>query len=48
MTGIFLELNGFRLSYELAEIVELVLNVESDAWKVDEIERWLRNKARKI
>ena len=38
LTEIFLELNGHKLSYELIEIVELSLNVESDVWKVDEIE----------
>ena len=48
MTGIFLELNGFRLRYELAEIVEFAVNVESDVWKVDEIEIWLRNRVERI
>lgn len=48
LTGIFLELNDYRLEFELVEIVELALNVESDAWKVDEIEIWLRNKVDKI
>lgn len=45
---IFLELNGYGIVYELVEIVELVLNVESDAWKVDEIENWLRERVTKI
>ena len=48
LTQIFLELNGYRLNYELVEIVELSLNVESDVWKVGEIEIWLRAKVRKI
>lgn len=48
LTQIFLELNGYRLKFELVEIVELSLNVESDAWKTDEIESWLRNKVVKI
>jgi death-on-curing protein len=48
LTEIFLELNGFRLNYELVEIIELSLNVESDVWKVDEIENWLREKVEKI
>ena len=48
LTEIFLELNGFRLSYELVEIVELSLNVEADVWKTDEIENWLRDKVKKI
>ncbi len=45
---IFLELNGYGIVYELVEIVELVLNVESDAWKTDEIENWLRERIVKI
>lgn len=48
LTEIFLELNGFRLRYELAEIVEFALNVESDVWKVDEIESWLRNRVERV
>ena len=48
LTEIFLELNNFRLNYELVEIVEFSLNVESDVWKVDEIENWLRNRVKKI
>ena len=48
LTKIFLELNGYFLSYELVEIIELSLNVESDVWKTDEIESWIRNKVEKI
>ncbi|MBA3786141.1 MAG: hypothetical protein H0X15_11525 [Acidobacteria bacterium] len=48
LTEIFLELNGYSLSYELAEIVELSLNVEADAWKVDEIENWSRERVGKL
>ncbi len=48
LTEIFLGLNGFRLNYETIEIIELSLKVESDVWKVDEIESWLRNKIEKI
>jgi death-on-curing protein len=40
----FLELNGFQRNWTIAEQIELVLNVESDAWKVDEIENWLGDK----
>ena len=40
----FLELNGYRKSWTIAEQIELVLLVESDAWKVDEIENWLRER----
>ena len=48
LTQIFLELNGYQLNFELVEIIELSLNVESDVWKVDEIEVWLRGKIKRI
>jgi death-on-curing protein len=38
------ELNGYILKYEISEMIEMVLAVESDAWKIDEIESWLRDK----
>jgi len=41
---VFLELNGYSIDYEIVEMLELVLKVESDAWKIDEIENWLRDK----
>lgn len=44
----FLELNGYSLNCEVTETVEMCLAVESDAWKVDEIEDWLRNKLKKL
>jgi death-on-curing protein len=44
----FLELNGYRRNWTIAEQVEMVLAVESDAWKVDEIENWLRSKVKKV
>ena len=40
----FLELNGYQKNWTIAEQIELVLAVESDAWKVDEIEKWLRER----
>lgn len=39
---IFLMANEFELNYEIDDIIEMVLAVESDQWKVDEIENWLR------
>jgi death on curing protein len=48
LTEIFLELNGYYLIYELVEMIEFSLNVESDAWKIDEIENWLRERIKKI
>lgn len=46
LTLAFLELNGFSVKYEISEMIEVVLAVESDAWKVDEIEDWLRKRVR--
>lgn len=34
----FLELNGYQKIWTIAEQIELVLAVESDQWKIDEIE----------
>jgi hypothetical protein len=45
---IFFRRNGFQLNYEIPEMIEMVLAVESDAWKVDEIENWLRSRVTKI
>ncbi len=44
----FLEMNGFELITTDEEVFEIVLLIESDAWKVDEIEDWLRDKVEKI
>ena len=47
LTRIFLSRNGYQLKYKISEIIEMVLAVESDAWKVDEIENWLRDRTTK-
>jgi len=47
LTEAFLELNGYFIEYEISEMLEMVLAIESDAWKVDEIENWLRDKVKK-
>lgn len=44
----FFEINGYQKTWTTAEQIELVLAVESDKWKVDEIENWLRQRVRKI
>lgn len=44
----FLEMNGFDVTATNDEIVEMVLVVESDAWKVEEIENWLREKVKEL
>ena len=38
----FLRLNCYQLSASNSETLELVLAVEADRWKVDEVESWLR------
>lgn len=38
----FLKRNGFMLAASISETLELVLAVEADRWKVDEVESWLR------
>ncbi|CAN5674781.1 hypothetical protein BH20ACI4_BH20ACI4_19370 [soil metagenome] len=45
---IFLEINGFELVANDEEIYQMVLHVESDNWKVDKIENWLRERVEKI
>ncbi len=41
-TDSFLWRNGWSLKVKRSEIIELSLNVESNLWKIDEIENWLR------
>ncbi len=48
LTEIFLELNGYFVAYEMSEMLEMSLAVESDAWKVDEIENWLRERIKRL
>ena len=40
----FLYRNGYDLKANLNDVIELSLNVESDTWKVDEIEQWLKER----
>jgi death on curing protein len=44
----FLEMNDIEFSASDEQIYEMVLKVESDLWKVDEIENWLRERVEKI
>ena len=44
LTNEFLKRNGWRIKTLTDNLIEMVLAVESDAWKVDEIENWLRDK----
>lgn len=45
---IFLLANGYQLNYKVAEMLEMVLAVESDRWKIDEIENWLRQRVEHV
>jgi death-on-curing protein len=38
----FLFRNGIEVNASLQKTIALVLNIEADIWKVDEIEAWLR------
>ncbi len=40
----FLILNGYEISADLDETIELVLAIESDEFGVEEIENWLRQR----
>jgi death-on-curing protein len=42
LTSLFLKRNGHKIAASTSELIELSLNVESDIWKVTEIEDWLR------
>lgn len=44
LMSLFLKRNGYKLKTETSEIIEMVLSVESDTWKVKEIENWLRQR----
>jgi death on curing protein len=44
----FLMINEYEIQCEVPEIIELVLAIESDKFKVDEIENWLRLKTQKL
>ena len=44
----FLEMNDLQLVATDEEVFEMALEVESDAWKVEEIENWLRNKVENL
>ncbi len=48
LANLFLKRNDWKLETTTTEIVELVLAVEADKWKVDEIENWLRPRVREI
>ncbi len=48
LTNLFLKRNGWQLKTTVTEIVEMVLAVEADKWKVDEIENWLRSRVEKV
>jgi death on curing protein len=47
LTDSFLYRNGFDLVSTTVENIEMVLAIESDNWKIDEIEKWLISRAEK-
>ncbi len=44
----FLFRNGFELTATSKDLYQMSLAVESDVWKVDEIENWLRERVKNI
>lgn len=48
LTDSFLYRNGYDLISTADENIELVLAIESDTWKVDEIEEWLKKRVERI
>ena len=44
----FLFRNGLELEAASKDLYEMCLAVESDVWKIDEIENWLRERVIKI
>lgn len=48
LTNLFLKRNGWELETAVAEIVEMILAVESDKWQIDKIENWFRLRVIKI
>jgi death-on-curing protein len=48
LTNEFLKRNGWRIKTSTDDLIKMVLGVESDTWKVDEIENWLRDRVEKI
>ena len=47
LMNLFLKRNGYKIVAPTNELIELCLKVESDVWKVDEIENWLKIKVQK-
>ena len=48
ITDEFLFRNGYEVTATPAETVEMVLAVEGDRWGVEEVESWLRERAKLI
>jgi hypothetical protein len=48
ITDEYLLKNGYEMTTTAADTVEMVLAVEGDRWGVDEVESWLRERAKLI
>jgi death-on-curing family protein len=40
----FLEINNLQANWTLEDVMRLGRNVDTDVWKIDEIEKWLRDR----
>jgi death-on-curing protein len=47
LTNLFLKRNGYKITASTSDLIELCLKIESDEWKVDAIEQWLRKRVAK-
>lgn len=48
LAELFLNRNGFEVTASIAELIELVLAVEADRWRIDEIETWMRRHSKRV
>ncbi|MEZ5427161.1 MAG: type II toxin-antitoxin system death-on-curing family toxin [Pyrinomonadaceae bacterium] len=48
LTNLFLKRNGYKLSAEIRDLIDLCLKIEADVWKVEEIEVWMRENAKSV
>lgn len=44
----FLKLNGFEIVAQAAEVVEMMLAIESGQWDVENVARWMREHTRSL
>ena len=48
LTNLFLKRNGYKISANASDLIELCLNIEADIWEIGEIEDWFRRYTKRI